>query len=251
MIKFLYSNLVDATSHLEASSEQTSLPASNVTHFWKTKVWRATGDTSEWIKFDFGSAQDFKVVCIVGHNFSSGATVKFQANATDSWGSPSVDETLTWNADIILYVWTATQSYRWVRITIADSANADGYVEIGRIFVGTFLEPERNFTIGWDREEVDPSLIEESADGAESVDIKTKYLLFTFPFKNTLTDNVIAVWNAVRRRDPFFIIPDYDNDVMTDGRHDLSRYVKFAERPRFSNTYKKRCDFTLVFREQR
>ncbi|MBU2177656.1 MAG: discoidin domain-containing protein, partial [Gammaproteobacteria bacterium] len=88
-LKICYQNLVDSAV-ITASSEEASLPAANVTAFHKSKVWRATGCAAEWIKFDLGSPQDITEIIIVGHNFSSGATVQIELNATDAWGAPSV-----------------------------------------------------------------------------------------------------------------------------------------------------------------
>lgn len=249
-LKLCYSNLVNAAATvITSNSEVASLPDDNVKTFWKSKVWRATGDTAEWIKFDFGSAQDVWVVAIVGHNFSSGATVTLQLNAADAWGAPSVSQAITYDADIMLYVFTSAQSYRWARITIADAANSDGYVECGRIFLGGYLSPERDFPNGWSVEQVDPSQIGESFDGAESIDVKTSYKIFSFPFQNTLTDNIDTVYNDRKLTGDLFIVADSGNVLMTDGLHDLSRYVRFLSSPSFTGSHLKRRDFFLSFKE--
>ena len=249
-LKLCYSNLVDAsTTVITSNSEETSLPDDNVQTFWKTKVWRATGDTSEWIKFDFASAQDVWVVAIVGHNFSSGATVTLELNATDAWGAPSVSQAITYNADIMIYVFTSAQNYRWARITIADAANSDGYVECGRIFLGGYLSPERNFTNAWRKVTVDPSLVNRSSDNAIVIDSKTPYVQFILPFKSTLIDNVETVRKDRGTTGDLFVVLDSDNALETDGLHDLSRYARFAITPEYTNKHLKRYDFTLVFEE--
>lgn len=249
-LKLAYSNLVDAsTTVITSNSEETSLPDDNVQTFWKTKVWRATGDAAEWIKFDFASAQAVWIVAIVGHNFSSGATVTLELNAADAWGAPTVSQVIAYHADIMIYVFTSAQSYRWARITIADGSNPDTYVECGRIFLGGYLSPERNFTNGWTKNRIDPSIIGISDDGAESIESKNPFLIFNLPFKNTLIDNVETVWEDRKLSGELFVILDSDNEIETDGLHDLSRYVRFLSGPVYAGTHLKRKDFVLSFKE--
>ncbi len=249
-LKLCYSNLVDASgTTITANSSETSLPVSNITNFWKTKVHRATGDAAEELKFDFGSAQNIWVVAIVGHNYSSGATVTLELNATDAWGAPSVSQVIAYNADMMIYVFTSAQNYRWARITIADGSNPDGYVEEGRVFLGGYLSPERNFIRTFRKDTIDPSLINISSDSAVSIDSKTPFLRFTLPFRNTLIDNVETVRKDRGRTGELFAVLDSDNELETDGLHDLSRYVRFAKTPVYKNSHLKRYDFTLIFEE--
>lgn len=249
-LKLCYSNLVDlAATIITAGSSETSLPVSNITNFWKTKVHRATGDASEELKFDFGSAKAVQVVIIVGHNYSSGATVTLELNATDAWGAPSVSQVITWNEDIMIFVFSAAQTYRWARITIADGSNPDGYVQEGRVFLGGFLSPERGFPPGWKVDTIDPSLVNKSSDSAVNLDSKTPFKRFVIPFLNTLMDNVDTVWNDRGRSGELFIVLDSDNLLKTDGLHDLSRYVLFTQGPGERNTRLKRYNFTLIFEE--
>lgn len=249
-LKLCYSNLVDASATvITSNSQETSLPDDNVQTFWKTKVWRATGDTAEWIKFDFGSAQNVWVVAIVGHNFSSAATVTLELHATDAFGAPTVSQVIAYNADIMLYVFTSVQNYRWARITIADGANTDTYIECGRIFLGAYLSPERNFTNNWQKATVDPSLVNKSSDSAVVIDSKTPFLQFSLPFVTTLIDNVETVRKDRGTTGDLFVLLDSDNALETDGLHDLSRYVRFARTPQYRNRHLKRYDFTLLFEE--
>lgn len=247
MIQLCHSNLVDSAT-ITASSEVASLPAANVAQAWRSKPWRSTGDSSEWIKFDFGSAQAVRAFALVGHNFTSGATVKIQANATDVWTSPSIDVTLTYHADNLVYLWSSDQSYRYWRISIEDGSNPDGYVEIGRVFLGPTTIPERNF-IRWGKERIDPTTITRSYDGAESFDERTAYDRLTFEFERVLPAAFDTLAAAVGLKTYFFIIADYDNVLRTDGRHDLTRYVRLEELPASTYGHINRDDFVLTLVE--
>lgn len=249
-LKLCYDNLVDASgTTITANSSVASLPVSNITNFWKTKVHRATGDAAEWLKFDFGSAKDIWVVIIVGHNYSSGGTYTLELNATDAWSPPSVSQVITHNADIMIHAFSSAQNFQWARIKIEDGSNPDGYVQEGRVFLGGYLSPERGFIPGWKVDKIDPSLINKSSDSAINIDSKTQFLRFTLPFRNTLMDDIDTVWEDRKRSGELFIVLDSDNKLRTDGLHDLSRYVLFAQGPGERNRHLKRYDFTLVFEE--
>ncbi len=101
-------------------------------------AWKSTGDTSENIVIDLGSATQATVLILHGHNFTSGATITLEGNATDSWGSPSYTSTFSTITDpLVLYL---DQTYRYFRIAMADAANPDGVLTIANLFLGTYLE---------------------------------------------------------------------------------------------------------------
>lgn len=247
MIRFCYQNKADSAT-VSASSQVASLPAANVQHFWKSKPWRATGCTSEWLKLNLGSAQSILAVILTGHNLTSGATVHFQANATDVWTSPSVDATVPWSARDLVYLWNAAQSYQWWRITIADASNPDGFVQAGRVYIGPAPSPDRNFT-SYKRTVVDPTVISPSTDGAESFEDKTPYYVFTFEFARVLVDEFENLRKTVGMKDYFWVIADYENVLEADGRHDLTAYVRFDALPEYGHVYMTRKSVSLNLRE--
>jgi hypothetical protein len=247
MINLAFFNRVDSAT-ITASSEVASLPAANVAQAWRSKPWRSTGCASEWIKFDFGSAQAVRALVFVGHNLTSGATIKIQANATDAWGSPSIDLALTYHAANVVYLWSSDQTFRYWRITIVDAANPEGFVELGRVFLGQTATPERNYC-RWNKEQIDPTTITRSYDGAESFDNRTTYDRLTFEFERILTATFDALAAAVGLKLYFFIIADYDNAVRADGRHDLTRYCRLEELPATSYSHINRDNVTLTVLE--
>jgi len=106
----------------------------------------------EWIKFTYAAAIDVDVVGIFENNFMPGATVKIQANATDVWISPSIDQALTYTKDdkasidlgrdvgIWSYQFSSTESYKYWRLSVDDPTNPDGYIKIGFIFTDESLD---------------------------------------------------------------------------------------------------------------
>src|SRR4051812_33410514 len=88
----------DATV-ITASSASTNFPASNLKNTFRSKRWRSTGVTSEWVVFDVVTTEPIDSVVLLwskedGIRLSNTAVVKIQANATNVWTSPAVDQTL-------------------------------------------------------------------------------------------------------------------------------------------------------------
>ncbi len=97
--------------------------------------------TIEVITADLGSAIEIKGFGIKGHNFQNDAVLKLQANTTNSFVSPSFSVTIPITTDLIMGYFSSAQTYRYWRIYIEDIDNPDGYVKIGRPFLGSYFSP--------------------------------------------------------------------------------------------------------------
>lgn len=146
MRNIISTNIFNAT--ITALSEDPNLSFSDgLIDRTLSRVGRTASDITQWIKFSYSAAVDCDTVMVFGNNFTSGATVKIQANASDSWGSPSVDQALTYIKDerksLLLgrdvgtwyYQFSSTQSYQYWRLYVDDSSNPDGYIEVGFMFM--------------------------------------------------------------------------------------------------------------------
>lgn len=123
-----------------ASSEAVGFPATNLQQYDPGLIWKAaafTGDIN--IVIDLGAAAAIPQIWLNNANFTS-ATL--QANAADSWGSPSVSKSVTLASDDIgiykgFFDLSAT-NYRYVRIIIPVQALVSGTVpQLGNIIIGT------------------------------------------------------------------------------------------------------------------
>jgi hypothetical protein len=102
--------------------------------------WFKSGAVSSDITIivDLGSALAITAFCLSDHNITSGATVKLQANSSNSWTTPAYTLTLTQtDQPMVNYI---SQSYRYWRVLIQDASNPDGYVGIGKLYLGTYTE---------------------------------------------------------------------------------------------------------------
>jgi len=214
-IRFLWNNLWDDPDHtVTSSSEETGYEDVHTYHRWHTRAWRTTDDASEWIKIDFGEAKSVQALVLHYHNLTSGATIKLQGNATDSWGSPSVDETVTYNARTIHHFLSASESYRWWRISLVDDSNPDTYLRIGRIFLGPYFEPTANFTDAHRYTLADPSGKAYSSGGQVSSNLKSHFRKFSYEFQfiqSPEEENFEEIFDEVGQSKPYFIAQDADS----------------------------------------
>lgn len=105
---------------------------------------------------DIGTEQAVNALVIYDHNFSSDATVHLwgddAATFDSATGSPQVDETITITSGKILhYLATSDRTKRYWRLRMQDLDNSDGYIEIGELYLGSYLELSRNFSNGYTR----------------------------------------------------------------------------------------------------
>lgn len=88
----------DATISVETGTAVTGYPATALADGNLAKPAKLAETSGAWL-FTFGAAQRVDWVALGPHNFDAGATVVVQGNASDSWGSPTLDTTITIPAD--------------------------------------------------------------------------------------------------------------------------------------------------------
>jgi len=218
-IRLLWDNLYDSnTSVKTSSSEASGFPLVNIKNRWHSRCWRSTGVADEWVKVDLGSVQSVQAFVIKNHNFTSGSTVQIQGNATDDWGAPSVNVTMDHHASLMYYFWASAQSYRWWRIRIQDAGNGDGYLKIGRLFLGTYFSPARNFSYVSRKKLIDPSVKRYSSGGQISSNQKEHYRVWSYEFgllTSAEADTMEDIFDAVGQSKPYFICEDADDAYNT------------------------------------
>ena len=161
-----YTNLVDSASAITASSEATNFEDTKLQDDFVAVPWRTDSVIADAnVVIDLGSAMAVTMVGLYGFNWTSAATVEFQGHTADSWGTPDVDETLTIETDPLSNVipkityFISSESKRYWRIRIQDAGNGDGYLELGRIWLGTYFQPSYNFNNGFTTQIVKPDLV--------------------------------------------------------------------------------------------
>jgi len=145
--------------------------------------------TEEWVKFDLGAATNIDSFAMlfdkrIGHKFTS-PTLKLQANASDSWASPSVDVALSIDEkyDILTYFFSSNQNYRYWRIKIVDPTNTNLYVQLGTVFLSKATQLTQLPEIGLTAEWQDLSTSQLTPYGHRYVDAYPRLRSFHFDFR--------------------------------------------------------------------
>jgi hypothetical protein len=147
----------------------------------KMDYWRAEYLITEYIEFDFGSAQSVIAGVIDGHNLDGTETDIKLDSSTDaiSWTNRA---TFTYNANAMA-VFISSVSSRYWRI-IFTKAIATDEREIGRVFVGTYVQPTRGMQLSWRRTRTDSGQSKRAFSGTQYADIRNKWWEVDFKLKH-------------------------------------------------------------------
>ena len=240
-VKYFYYNLVtQSATAITASSENALFPASNIADPRSTKVTRTvTGVLTGSYTFDFQTTESVDSVLIKGHHldglgFTGNLTI--EANATDSWSSPSFTTTLTPDAAFnFAYKGFTAETYRYWRIS---ATAASGYLEIGKIFIGAELSlASNNIDYGWTLEDKDLSKTQRNRYGQRFVDeITTQKMLKASVnlLNKSELDSMLAMFESVNIRKPVWIVVDSTKTIVNDYER-FSMYGYYDKNPVIKN----------------
>jgi hypothetical protein len=180
--RLAYTNLLTASGVvISSSSEATGYVDDNLASPARWKKWRsATGTGDQWWKADLGANKNFQVLAAMNAVLHSGGTLKAQANATDAWGAPTVNDTLSVPSpdytQVIADWLSSVQNLRWIRFYFTNVGAVNSFVELGAVFAGTYLEPSRTISDdGLSVRRIDPSVQRVALGGQRSSVVRPKY----------------------------------------------------------------------------
>lgn len=219
----------NATVTVQTGTAATGYPAANLVDLNPAKPAKLVETTGAWL-FDFGSAQRVDLVAIVHHNLNAGLNVRIQANATDSWGTPTIDAAFTIPAqdpdlfrpgpwlDLTAVAGYSAGGFRYWRLVVVGTNSAP--VAIGEIWLGSSirtLDPN----IQWGATDGDDHQIVEHATDfgvATIFDLGTRTRTLTGQVDTTDSnrDDLRAWFRSTHgRAQAFLVIPDGDvNDAL-------------------------------------
>jgi hypothetical protein len=201
--------------------------------------------TSEFLKWDFGTSVNPKAFILLGLrneniNISQTATVKLQGNATDSWGSPSYDVTLSYNRFAMQVLSTSglhTSALRYWRLHIQDASNVNLYVEISNAYLGDFVSSTRGavqFPLRADLVDLSQTGFGRSGVSYSDVVQLTEELSFSWELLTVAEKEALEDFaREVGTTTPFFICLD-PNEYFSAESERHTRYVKFMDGPTFT-----------------
>ncbi len=158
---------------------------------------------------------------IFDHNLTSAATITLWGDDAATFDSgpgatPQLAETITWTDNQILhYLTTVDRTKRYWQLRITNAANPDSYIDIGELFLGSYMELSRNYTPGFQK---GISLLSDSNKtpyGVRKNRFYNKQRQFVFDFKMiTLADLVLleGMVDGIANRDAGTLKPFFFND---------------------------------------
>ena len=217
--RILYNTDIFDAATITASTYIGDLTAANIVNDLLGWAWRSTSTTA-WVKFNLGQARLLTQVSLFGCNFTALAYVYVQANATDVWTSPSYSAAVpvVVNSDgvalrqLTLFL---SQTYQWWRISITDTTNTAGYLQIGRVKAGQFYEFPRNMSDGFGITKTDPSEGIERPGTLTQWRQRTPYRRAELSFAHlgaTQAAKMNAIVDKVGRHKPLVLCLDPDAD---------------------------------------
>jgi len=226
-LRLLYDSDTWDAATVTSSTELGSQPATNVLTDYIGAPWRSTGDAAEWIKFDLGSAVEITQVSLFGLNLTSAATVTLEAHTSDTWAAPDMSEVIPMatNADSVVFprlmvFLSADNTKRWWRITIADAANPDGRIVMGRVKGGAYYEVARNMDEKFYIQDADPSEGGQLPGTLAPIRKRTRYRILTATFTHIVTTQrrkMEAIFTKVGNNTPLVVCYDPDSGVSEYG----------------------------------
>lgn len=237
-------NVISVSSTASGDHDKANLTTTPLRQTWRS----ATVTTPQQIVMQ---ANDTTIVpdtfLILNHNFSSNAVVSIEcANTTNFAGSLKLF--FVWNPKHMILTSDVGSTFNYYRITVSDSGNGCGYLDIGRIIAG------RAFTFDYD-EDMSDSFTMKKTDKSyqmptegyfrannERVKIQTLNISFEQLNSSTYTGrpvtnykNLVTMVEFVGTTLPFFTIVDsiepYFKFIwgqltsMPDETYDVNRYV--------------------------
>jgi hypothetical protein len=192
--------------------------------------WRSVGTQPQVFNIDLGKRRLISYFLLYKHNLTYSATIHFQAAIDANFNTIVIDE--TFKATKPLYgfgqryglnyggfsnenwitkstiKWLAKTFVQYIRVTITDINNPDGYLEIGRMKSGEYFQGVFNMRWGYARDLLSNSKVVESRSLARFVEVKPQQQMFFlgFDYLNAAEEQAIYKMQAQcdKANDVFF-----------------------------------------------
>lgn len=206
-----YQNRIDESTFASYGSWEASLPLTNIKNRTLSKVARSTDDANASTKLRFALTKDriVGVVAVVNHNLSTNATWRYRVYSDSGYSTLAYDSGMLevwptmpvgyfeWEDDgfwnmrtpeedrelftaTTIHVPSETVIAQYYQVEFFDDTNPDGYVQLGRIFVGKKYQPTINMSLGASVGYESRTLIDEAISGSEYFDRRNSFRVARF-----------------------------------------------------------------------
>jgi hypothetical protein len=206
-----YQNRIDAVTFATYGSWSTLLPLNNIKTRQLSKKARSTNDANASTKLRFSTDIEriVSTLGIIAHNLSVSATWRYRvysdsgyttlvydSGTLDVWPSSPygsyewedvhfwdltpTDEEIAYYTKNLIYVIPSIVSAQYYQIEFFDSSNSDGYIELGRIFMGSTYQPVLNMNLGASIGYESATVVDTAMSGAEFFDRRDSFRIAQF-----------------------------------------------------------------------
>lgn len=234
-VRILAPNSFDGAALTDSPAMVATLPVGNLQDAMRARVARSVGlPNPQYIRGNLASVQALSGFVLWRHNlttagslrlkiwdgmnqsgtllYDSGAinlgVVKGWGEFTwgiDPWGAPAFS---SWAVSYFVQWFAAIQGAMSFEIQISDPANTAGYMEVARVFLGAYFEPQSNFEYGIDLSWEEDTEQERTEGGSLRSDNREPYRLLRLDL-NELSDGERALMMEILRlngkRSDFFV----------------------------------------------
>ncbi len=258
-ITFSAYNLLEDASPIIVSSEKTTFPGTNTIEPFRSLEWQtlATDISDQYIIYDLGYQASPTSLFITneqrGIQLSQLASIKLQASDDGNWTTPVVDQTITWNDQLItFYHATSLGHHRFWRLFIDDDNNPDNYLAIGNVYLGESLNfNSTGLKLGWAYQVQDDSDRVLSDGGEAWFDKKAQKARYSFELEymtKAERDLLEEIFFHVGQHRPFYIQLDPTN-IVTSEDAEWAIYCRFTSELKFTNPFLDAYSTTLTVEE--
>jgi hypothetical protein len=218
-----YQNRIDAATFAAYGSWSGTLPLTNIKTRSLSRKARSTNavNSSTKLRFSLDSARVIGSVAIVNHNMQKDATWRYRVYSDSGystliydsgtinvwplmpygsyewedenfWDLQLSDEEIALFTKTLTYVPDTIESAQYYQVEFFDSTNTDGYVELGRIFIGSIYQPTLNMSLGASIGDEANTVVDVALSGAEFFDRRTSYRVAQFTLDHlTYNESII------------------------------------------------------------
>ena len=253
-MRIMYRNYWDDYA-LAESEEDATYPVENTQDIRLVKVYHsATVGTIVKLDLDAGTGEAITCDCcaIINHNLSGSSETSIQA--CDSYLSDNDFETGSVNSVIThrsgpMVVFFESGSHRWWRFKIEDTvaSNSDGYVKIGRLFLGTYIQVDPSSLVEFPVKHVrnDQVMFSKSNQLYADEGVGWKELHYKFPRStNSMKGSVETMFGSCGKFKPILVM-NYDTTFTIID----PLYCSVTEDITFKHMKNDKWEYDLVLRE--
>ena len=246
-IRIISSNDFDAATLTSTPSAAVNAPITNLQNGLRAKVSRMATVADPWvISAAWATARPISAVCLYKHNFTGTGTIRVQIYAEAAmvtelynsgvlslgnmvawgteqwgafqWGGEGFSE---WPASYYTLWFPAVAGAMGLKITINDSGNAAGFLEIGRVYTGAYWSPAVNISYGLQMAWVEQSKQIRTDGGSLRTEGYQPYRAYSMALDTLSATERTTIANMFRKlglRNDFFVsfFPEDGTDLERD-----------------------------------